>query len=256
MLGDTWEWDGENWTQVADIGPSQRFFHGMAYDIVRQTLILFGGQDSGGAQNDTWEWDGEFWTQLDDSGPPPRSQFGMAGDSRRQRIVIFGGEGRSGQLADTWEWDGNEWTQQEDQGPRARSGQAMAFDIQNGNTVLHGGVETINLHVGDGNDTWVWNGTVWTQVSDMGPALNNHAMASSGKGVLLCGGDIAGTWTWDGKHWTQRQDIGPRSRHMIGLAGDFDRGRVVLFGGEKTADAIGYNVLGDTWEAFEAAPVG
>jgi len=124
MLGDTWEWDGENWTQVADIGPSQRFFHGMAYDHVRQTLILFGGRDSE-TRNDTWEWDAEFWTQLDDSGPPPRTQFGMAGDSRRQPIVIFGGEG---------------------------------------NTVLHGGVET--------------------------------------------------------------------------------------------TDSIGYNVLGDTWEAFEAAPVG
>jgi hypothetical protein len=170
MLSDTWEWDGANWTQVADIGPSQRFFHGMAYDHVRQTLILFGGRDSE-TRNDTWEWDGEFWTQLDDSGPPPRTQFGMAGDSRRQRIVIFGGEGRGGQLADTWEWDGNEWTQQEDQGPIARSGQAMAFDIQNGNTVLHGGVETINHQVTDGNDTWVWNGSVWTQVSDMGPAL-------------------------------------------------------------------------------------
>lgn len=29
---DTWQWDGEEWTQLADSGPSARFSHAMAFD--------------------------------------------------------------------------------------------------------------------------------------------------------------------------------------------------------------------------------
>jgi hypothetical protein len=39
------------------------------------------------------------------------------------------------------------------------------------NTVLHGGMETINHQVTDGKDTWVWNGTVWTQISGVNPSV-------------------------------------------------------------------------------------
>jgi hypothetical protein len=34
-FNDTWEWDGDNWTQVADTGPSARGGHAMAYDSNR-----------------------------------------------------------------------------------------------------------------------------------------------------------------------------------------------------------------------------
>jgi hypothetical protein len=40
---DTWAWDGQAWTQVADTGPSPRSEHVMTFDNVRQRALLFGG---------------------------------------------------------------------------------------------------------------------------------------------------------------------------------------------------------------------
>ncbi len=43
-FGDTWEWDGTNWTQLAPASsPSSRADHAMAYDSARQRVVLFGG---------------------------------------------------------------------------------------------------------------------------------------------------------------------------------------------------------------------
>ena len=47
-LGDTWEWDGFNWTQRATDGPSPRRLHAMAYDSTRGVVVMFGGTPSSG----------------------------------------------------------------------------------------------------------------------------------------------------------------------------------------------------------------
>ena len=76
-LNDTWEWDGEHWTQVADTGPPGRLQAVMAYDVHRNQTVLFGGTHG---KADTWGWDGRNWTQLADSGAWPRVAFAMAYD--------------------------------------------------------------------------------------------------------------------------------------------------------------------------------
>ena len=52
-FGETWEWDGANWTQVSSGGPSARSRHAMAYDSARQRVVLFGGY-GGDRFDDTW----------------------------------------------------------------------------------------------------------------------------------------------------------------------------------------------------------
>ena len=64
--GDTREWDGVRWAQVAaedDGGPSARYYHAMAYDSERGVTVLFGGAGPAGPSGlgDTWEWDGVRW---------------------------------------------------------------------------------------------------------------------------------------------------------------------------------------------------
>ena len=57
---DTWEWDGQSWTQVADKGPAGRIFHTLANDTCRGRVVLFGGATDPSNSNgirlgDTWE---------------------------------------------------------------------------------------------------------------------------------------------------------------------------------------------------------
>ncbi len=91
-VNDTWEWDGEFWTQMADIGPAARQDHAMCFDSVRQTTLLFGGLSGQNTPlGDTWSWNGEDWTQLDDSGPSARSGHAMVFDSARGHAVLLVG---------------------------------------------------------------------------------------------------------------------------------------------------------------------
>ena len=99
-LSDTWEWDGNAWTDVtpsgANTSPSGRFGHALAYDSARGRVVLFGGEDSSfNRLSDTWEWDGTAWTDVTPSGANPsplaRAGHALAYDSARGRVVLFGG---------------------------------------------------------------------------------------------------------------------------------------------------------------------
>ncbi len=140
LLGDTWEWDGENWTQVADSGPARRVGHAMAFDRNRNRVVLFGG-DSAGRLSDTWEWDGNEWVQQGDTGPSARIHPAMAYDTARSRLVLFGGAAQDAGLGDTWEWDGNAWTEESDFGPDPCAGGAMVF--KGSRVALFGGIASI-----------------------------------------------------------------------------------------------------------------
>ena len=59
LLGDTWEWDGNDWTQANDVGPGGRSGHAMAFSApsVGATsfeVLLFGGQNGASTLADTW----------------------------------------------------------------------------------------------------------------------------------------------------------------------------------------------------------
>ena len=56
-LGDTWEWDGTDWSGIAtgSASPPARSFHAMAYDSKRSRVVVFGGFGDSGALGDTWE---------------------------------------------------------------------------------------------------------------------------------------------------------------------------------------------------------
>jgi Galactose oxidase, central domain len=71
-LADTWEWNGEDWTQVADSGPSARSGHAMVFGGARNRVVLFGGEASGTLRQDTWQWDATSGLQVEDVGPAPR----------------------------------------------------------------------------------------------------------------------------------------------------------------------------------------
>ena len=94
-LGDTWLFDGTNWTQAnpAD-SPTRRTGASMTYDERTQRVILFGGLRVDGALGDTWAWDGTNmnWTSLAlPITPDPRYDATLAFDAVRANLVLYGG---------------------------------------------------------------------------------------------------------------------------------------------------------------------
>lgn len=110
LLGDTWEWDGKEWTKVSDAGPLKRDHHAMSYDSKRGRTVLFGGWNKD-YLGDTWEWDGKEWLEIKSKGPSERGGVpSMSYDTNRKKVVLFGGWDASGAVSDIWEWDGKTWT--------------------------------------------------------------------------------------------------------------------------------------------------
>src|SRR5436309_1719457 len=79
LRGDTWVWDGLNWSQPPAPSPSPRSTHAMAYDAVRNTVVLFGGFIGGAFVDETWTWNGTAWAAENPGNKPsPRGRHGMA----------------------------------------------------------------------------------------------------------------------------------------------------------------------------------
>ncbi|MBI2945238.1 MAG: hypothetical protein HYY25_13675 [Candidatus Wallbacteria bacterium] len=198
--------------------PPRRQNSALAYDSARQRVVLFGGGASGyGVLNDTWEWDGSSWNQRQantaspgSNQPSGRQGHSLAYDGTRKRVVLFGGN----LLNDTWEWDGTNWSLRQagdtanpgTDRPPGRVDHALAYDGARKRVVLFGGYQSTNTS----NDTWEWTGTSWSlrQADTASPGANQ-----------------------------------PPRRHRHALAYNSTRQRVVLFGGESSADS-----LNDTWE--------
>ena len=181
-LGDTWEWDGANWSQqTTPSHPPTRHAHAMAFDATTGQIIMFGGSGpSGNALADTWTWNGLTWTQLSPATiPPARHSHAMAFDHSRQRLVMFGGysQANTTHLGDTWEWDGADWTLvQATNSPSPRRAHAMTFDSSRNCTLLFGGYD--GQHLGD---NWSWDGTSWTSLPSVSSPFARHAM-----GMVYC----------------------------------------------------------------------
>jgi uncharacterized protein (TIGR03437 family) len=206
-FGDTWVWDGANWTQqFPQTSPPGRVFFAMAYDSAHDQVVLFGGSDASfNLLSDTWTWDGANWSQkTPQTSPSSREFFAMAYDSAHGQSVLFGGgDANFNVLGETWVWDGSNWTKDSPQTrPPPRQSLAMAYDSAHGQVVLFGGVDPFS---NDLNDTWAW-GANWTMESPQSipSARFDHAMAydSAHDQVVLFGGNGNGlhadTWTWFG----------------------------------------------------------
>ena len=78
-FGDTWTWDGANWTQQSQKTlPGARIYSAMAYDSAHDQVVLFGGFVGGTFLNDTWLWDGSNWTQASPQTSPSGREIGRA----------------------------------------------------------------------------------------------------------------------------------------------------------------------------------
>lgn len=165
FLNETWVWNGsaKTWAQLAPAtSPSARVDH--CFSNGPTFIILFGGKGTNAPTNDTWKFDGTTWTQLTPTTPPPvRAEAAMCYDTANSQWVLFGGRNDFNLLGDTWVLNstGTTWTQKVTAvSPSYRVGAQMCYDAQLGAVIMFGG----NGNTDAFNDTWKWNGTVWSQL--------------------------------------------------------------------------------------------
>jgi hypothetical protein len=216
---DTWEWDGENWTQFPVEGPGAREAAGMTFDASRNKVVLFGGAQSGHTMSDIWEWDGIQWTQIPaDDGPDARFPAGFAYDAVNQNVLLFGGhsidDDKVTTFSDTWTWNGLVWEELDVKGPSARDGARAIFDPMSNVVILFGGAE-LTPKAKILNDTWLWDGTQWQQVEGSGPFARVHpvlAFDPKRSVIVMTGGSDApdsileDTWEWNGEVWVCKSE--------------------------------------------------
>jgi hypothetical protein len=251
LLGDTWLWDGTDWTQSTP-GPSPRNGHAMVFDAARGRVMLFGGADASGYRQDTWELIPLGWIQrFPATSPPPRLSFAMAYDPLRQRTVLFGG--RTPIVGDLWEWDGTNWQQRSFvNGPTPRAAAMMAWDPTTSAVLMFGGAD----NNGGNDEVWTWDGTQWLRHFPTTPPHFQAAGAmvtdvARGR-VVLFGGATPDpyAWEWDGNNWRPQLIASPATRYYDALAYDSVRREVVLFGGMD----FNYSFFADTWAYATASP--
>lgn len=136
--------------------------------------------------------------------------------------------------------------------PPARTFSAMAYDAKDNESVLFGGYGGTGRVWGNGtttNDTWVFRGGRWTNLSlaYAPPARNQFAMTYDVKDgyVLLFGGygaigALNDTWAFKNNSWTNLTgSVAPSGRGNSAMTYDAADGYVLLFGG--------WGPLNDTW---------
>lgn len=238
--------------------PPARYGAAMAYDPVRDVIVLFGGVMSTTTTvrlGDTWEYatsgttvDGErvgIWRKVTTSmAPTARELASMAFDATLGKIVLFGGfDGLVS--SETWTYDGT-WTKLAPAtSPLGRSRAAMAYDGTRGKLVMYGGRA-------DGK-TWEFDGATWTSVTlTTNPGTRNEASLVYDPvraKLVLFGGTTTGgvgqdTWTYDGTWQQVGAAIAPYGRRSAQLVSETGFERLVLVGGTGTG-TVGFD---DVWE--------
>jgi hypothetical protein len=229
-LDDTWEFDGTNWIYIPTlVTPPARQHHVMAYDEVRQQIVMFGGlAPDTVALDDTWTWDGATWTNKP-TAMHPSARYGaaMAFDAARGEVVLFGGVA---DLNDTWRWNGSAWKEATNATrPPGRGFGQLSNDRDRQRLVLLGGVGF--------NDTWEWDGSDWLQrtpaTSPPARIFQPMAYSDTAKRTLFVAG-IDGSWTWDGTNWSL---LPTRTTDLTGSLMQFDpdENSFVMFGGQDNS---------------------
>jgi uncharacterized repeat protein (TIGR01451 family) len=280
-LGDLNAYGFSGWSTPTVTGlPSARAFSMAAYDPVNNEVVLFGGKNSSGGLGDTYTWvpGATGWTHVTSAGPPARWGAAMAYDPTLGEVVLYGGlSSVNGPLTDTWVFNAatSTWTQLTSATqPGRRWGVSMVFDpnlpasssTPTGQMVMFGGQYTASSFstctTGCGltseSDTWVFDGTSWTQLSlATAPSSRfEYSMnydSSSGQVVLFGGTDGTHynneTWRFDGTAWTRAVGIAspPALAYMqMATVGEFG----FIFGG--TTDGATPN--GQWWEFYRETP--
>ena len=235
-LGDTWEWDGAAWAQVAT-GPTAAIAEdnlpSLAYDPDRGVVV-------GNVDGDISEWDGTNWQRFSTAGPV----YFLANSPNPGRVVFLVG-------AYALEWDGAAFhIVAQYPGRPVAPNFTGAFQVNLGPLAsCYDPVRNVTVFVNADGGVHEWDGVSfrshpgsWSPIRQGATAVYDHVQ----EGVLLLGGSLLNgapvettdTLLWKGAGWI---DLGGTAANGLSLARrnaagatDPATGRPLVFGGYET----------------------
>lgn len=269
-----WEYAGQQWRKV-ETGlaptPQPRAFAAMAFDQVRDKVVVFGGRSDAMPNDifaDTWEFDGAAW-QLRTLAlaPPGRQEHTLYFDSVANKVVLFAGNSATNPLLtgpslnDIWEFDGNAWTVPPLIGiapPLPRDAHAMVFNDDSGEGILFGG--EVQGEPDSAELVWAVQGQPTRSWAKRSPTPRNRFLAKTGHSytfdslrgsLVVFGGQVpAGgtslednsTWEFTDAGWSLMPALNPPPKQFGQVMAYDSRRRVIVMFGRNA----------ETWELANA----
>jgi len=222
--GETEEYDGSSWTEVADLN-TDRYSNQHGVGSQSASFMVSGYGTTAVANVESWN--GSAWTEIADV----NAARSLGGASGTTTAAFFAG-GESPDTAANEIWDGSSWTESADLNT-ARS------SLGRGGTTTAGIVmagQPSNKSI-----TEIWDGSSWTEVGDMNTARRAVAADGGSNTAIVSGGNIpprsALTEFWNGSSWTEVADLS--TARSGNASGNSTNGFVTSFaaGGSTTTAA-------------------
>jgi len=263
-----WSYDleSQSWSELSTSGdvPAARYCLCATYLPDQDEILFVGGRNAQGPLPvGAWTLDLETlaWTAVTDGDIPPgvvgchAAWFPPGGYA-----LVFGGDGYSGLQRQSYTYDpvSRAFAKLDVANPPiARRDGMMAYDPVSAQVVLHGGAGRIGPGGAHYNDTWVFDGADWAELTTTGGPPPERRWGAFGvdparhRFVLFSGTqeteDHQDLWTLDldAGAWTQHQDVTlPTARAGASHAFVPEEDALYFFGGLTQPD---YRALTDGW---------
>lgn len=214
----TWLWDGSAWHTPTALVPAADSWVSAAYDADRMRVVAIGKR---GSDFVVAEWDGTRWTEAAQSGTPPGTPVLATVEDPLQHAILWISTTQYGYLK------AGAWTTVDIVPFTPTAPIHAAFDAMHGTVIVDEAVPS---------QTWSFDGTTWTAISNALPPGSAHALVYDGDrhqvlsiGATDASGGRPEVFAWTGTAWTDTgARIPPRggavtwwdpARHVVGIAG-------------------------------------
>ena len=202
ISGDTWAWDGADWTQI-DVGPGAPGKRAGASLVTSGSdVLLFGGHYVNVQYyGDAWTLDAKAWSRVDRPPTPDgRGNSAVAWNPTDASMIVYGGSGFNSTagigaagkpLADAWLWRGGTWTELKGQGPPALTAANAIWDQKGSRWMVLLGMSCPQ----PSDAAWAWDGRSWAKLASPGMSARwgaAVAQAPDGRALLFGGSDESG----------------------------------------------------------------
>lgn len=263
-LFDTWEFDGTNWTEVLNSGPSVSKPL-LVFDAARRETLLLGIDTTAKTLMYRWDVASRSWKSITPATLPACvNEGGLVYQTHNQRVLYTGGvcTSATSPIDETLEWDGTNWVKL----PTATGryvGAALAYDATSERVVRYGGLPAFAER--PDSSTFVFSDLRWRFTAPLAnPAprslpvfrrdpVRNHVWLLGGLSEFSGGADISYVddfWRFENGEWYSelRGSAGfPGQCETPLSAFDTDRGVMVVVCGDGRIRE--WN--GESWKVFD-----